>query len=317
MHYRLLGRTGLKVSVLSLGTSPFGSVFRPVKLEDCVRTVQVAFEGGINFFDTSPAYGVTVSETNLGVALRGVPRSKYFLATKVGSYGDEVYDYSATRTERSLQESLQRLGVDYFDVVHCHDIEYGDARQVVNETLPTLARLKGQGLIRHLGITGLPLKIYTNILDQVAEGTIGAILSFCHYALNDTSLESLVPYLRQKGVGIVNASCTGMGLLNRRDPPTWHPASAAIKAGCRKAVEFCDQRGVDIVKLAVQFSCANPDLATTLIGTASPENLRANLAYANEAPDFKLIEEVRAVLRPIHNFNFTRGLPENRDPILE
>jgi L-galactose dehydrogenase len=316
MQYRPLGRTGLQVSVLSLGTSPFGSVFRPVKLEDCVRTVQVALEGGINFLDTSPAYGDTVSETNLGMALRGVPRSRYYLATKIGSYGGEVYDYSAARTEKSLHESLKRLGVDYVDVLHAHDIEFGDPEQILHETLPAMLKLREQGLARHLGITGLPLKIFTTMLDRAPAGSIDALLSFCHYALNDTSLEPLLPYFAKKGVGVVNASCTGMGLLSARGAPDWHPASAAIKDGCRKAVEFCKAKGVDVVKLAVQFACAPAGIATTLIGTASPENLRDNLAYINEAPDWKLIGEVREVLRPIMNFNYTRGRPENRDEIL-
>jgi L-galactose dehydrogenase len=316
MQYRPLGQTGLQVSALSLGTSPFGSVFRPVKLEDCVRTVQVAFEGGINFFDTSPAYGETVAETNLGIALRGVPRSSYFLATKAGSYGGEDFDYSAARTERSVHESLTRLGVSYVDLLHLHDIEYGDHEVILKETIPTLLRLKEQGLVRHLGITGLPLKIFPSIIDRVPAGTLEAMLSFCHYALNDTSLEPLLPYFKKKGVGVINASCTGMGLLSARGAPAWHPGSQAIKDGCRKAVEFCQGRGVDIVKVAVQFAGAQPDIATTLIGTASPENLRDNLAYFNEAPDWKLIAEVLEVLRPIKDFNYTRGRPENRDGIV-
>ncbi len=316
MQYRKLGRTGLQVSVLSLGTSPFGSVFRPVKLEDCVRTVEVALEGGINFFDTSPAYGNTVAETNLGIALRGVPRARYYLATKIGSYGGDEYDYSAARTEQSLHASLQRLGVDYVDVLHAHDIEFGDPEQILRETLPAMLKLKEQGLARHLGITGLPLKIFPSILDRAPPGAIEALLSFCHYALNDVSLEPLLPYFAKKGVGVINASCTGMGLLSARGAPDWHPGSPAIKDGCRKAVEFCQARGVDIVKLAVQFACAPAAIATTLIGTASPQNLRDNLAYLNEAMDERLIAEVREVLRPIMNFNYTRGRPENRDDLL-
>jgi L-galactose dehydrogenase len=317
MQYRPLGRTGLNVSVLSLGTSPFGSVFRPVKLEDCVRTVQVALEGGINFIDTSPAYGDTVSETNLGIALRGVPRERYLIATKIGSYGGDVFDYSAARTERSIHESLRRLGVDYVDLLHAHDIEWGDHEQILHETIPAMLRLKEQGLVRHLGITGLPLKIFPSIIDRTPPGTIEAILSFCHYALNDTSLEPVLPYFQKKGVGVINASCTGMGLLSARGAPAWHPGSVAIKDGCRKAAEFCQARGVDIVKLALQFACAQPDIATTCIGTASPDNLRDNLAYFAEAPDWKLIAEVREVLRPIANFNYTRGRPENRDAVLD
>jgi len=316
MLYRTLGRTGLKVSVLSLGASPFGGVFHPVMIEDCVKTVEVALEGGVNYFDTSPAYGNTVSEKNLGIALRGVPRGKYFLATKVGSYGDDIYDFSAGSVERSIHESLARLGVDYVDVIQCHDIEFADLKQVLCETLPALERLKVQKLVRHIGITGLPLGIFTGILDHAPEGLVETVLSFCRYALNDTALEKFFPYFREKGVGIINASCTGMSLLNRRGPPEWHPAGTAIRVGCRKAVEFCDARGVDIVKLAVQFSCAQEEIATTLVGTASPKNLRDNLAYLAETPDWKLINDVREVLKPVMNFNYTRGRSENHEAII-
>jgi L-galactose dehydrogenase len=107
-----------------------------------------------------------------------------------------------------------------------------------------------------------------------------------------------------------------MGLLTPRGVPGWHPAPQAVVQGCRRAVEFCEARGVDIVKLAVQFSVSHPQIATTLVGTANPENIRRNIAWAEEAPDFELIGQVLSLLRPIHNHNFTRGRPENRDPVL-
>jgi L-galactose dehydrogenase len=313
-----LGQTGLSVSALSFGASSLGAVFRPVKLDDCVATVHAALDGGINFLDVAPAYGNTLAETNLGLALRGVPRSRYLLATKIGSYSEARgdYDYSRARTERSIAASLTRLGVDYLDLVQCHDIEFADHDQIVNETLPALHELKRQGLVHHVGITGLPLKVFRSILDRVPPGTVETILSFCHYELNDASLADLLPHFKANGVGVINASPTGMGLLTERGAPAWHPASAAIQAGCRRAVEHCRARGVDIVKLAVQFCVANPDIATTLVGTASAQNIRANIAYANEPIDLNLLAEVQEILKPIHNHNFTRGLPQHRDAIL-
>jgi L-galactose dehydrogenase len=160
------------------------------------------------------------------------------------------------------------------------------------------------------------LKVFPSILDRVGSGVVETILSFCHYELNDTSLADMIPYLQEKGVGIINASPTGMGLLTERGAPAWHPSSKAIQDGCRKAVEHCRSKGVDIVKLAVQFCLANPDIATTLVGTARPKNIRDNIAYANEPIDETLLAEVLEILKPIHNFNFTRGLPEHRDAIV-
>lgn len=318
MEYRKLGNTGLDVSVLSFGASSLGAVFHEITLDDCIETVHAALDGGINFIDVSPAYGTSLAELNLGRALQGVARDRYILATKIGSYSETRgdYDYSRASTERSVEHSLVRLGVDYIDLIQCHDIEFANHDQIVDETLPALHRLKEHGLVRHVGITGLPLNVFPALLDRVGPGVVETILSFCHYEMNDTSLADMIPYLREKGVGIINASPTGMGLLTERGAPAWHPASKAIQEGCRKAVAHCKTRGVDVVKLAVQFCLANPDIATTLVGTARANNIRDNIAYANEPLDQVLLAELLEILAPIHNHNFTRGLPEHRDPIL-
>jgi len=316
MNFRRLGRTNLNVSVLSLGGSSLGGAFRATDDNESIRTVHAALDLGINFIDVSPYYGKTRAESVLGRALQGVARSRYLLATKVGQYDDGVFDFSAERVTRSLDESCARLGVDYIDLLHCHDIEFADLDQIVNETLPALVRLREQGRIGHIGITGLPLKIFPSVIERTAPGVVEAILSFCHYELNDNSLAGILPLCRERDVGVINASPTGMGLLTARSVPSWHPAPPAIVQGCRQAVEFCQSQGVDLVKLAVQFAIAHPQIATTLIGTANPENIRKNVAWAEEEPDFELIGQVLALLRPIHNHNFTRGRPENRDPIL-
>ena len=318
MDYRPLGNTGLNVSTLSFGASSLGAVFHPVSVDQCIETVHAALDGGINLIDVSPAYGGTLAELNLGRALQGISRDRYILATKIGSYSEarSDYDYSRASTERSVEHSLKRLGVDCIDIIQCHDIEFADHDQIVNETLPALHSLKEQGIVRHVGITGLPLKVFPSIIDRAEPGVVETILSFCHYELNDTSLEELIPYFKEHGIGIINASPTGMGLLTSRGVPDWHPASKTIQDGCRKAVQHCESKGVDIVKLAVQFCCANPDIATTLVGTANPQNIRDNIAYANEPMDETLLAEVMEILAPIHNHNFTRGLPEHRDPLL-
>jgi L-galactose dehydrogenase len=315
MEYRQLGSTGLEVSVLGFGASSLGGVFHQVDPDACLKTVWAALDGGINFFDVSPAYGETLAETNLGKALKGIARDRYYLATKVGSYSEARgdYDFSAARTERSMHESLDRLGVDYVDLIQCHDIEFANHRQIVDETLPTLHRIKQKGLARFIGITGLPLQVFPSILDKVGPNIVDTILSFCHYELNDDSLLGLLPYLTRKGVGIINASPTGMGLLTPQGAPAWHPASKVIIDGCRKAVEYCQRRGIDILKVAIQFSCSQPDIATTLVSTARPSNIRDNIAYVEQPADESLLAEVREVLKPVHNFNFTRGRSEHRD----
>src|SRR3954465_1310221 len=172
MQYRPLGRTGLNVSILSFGASPLGGVFGAVDEGQGIRAGGTAPDLGINFFDVSPYYGATRAETALGRALKGVPRDRYFLATKVGQYGEGEFDFSAARVARSLDESCARLGVDYIDLLQCHDIEFADLHQIANETLPALAKLRDAGRIGHIGITGLPLKIFRAVLDQIPAGLV-------------------------------------------------------------------------------------------------------------------------------------------------
>ena len=128
--------------------------------------MEVAFQRGINFFDTSPYYGATKSEIVLGKALKALPRDQIIISTKVGRFVGDVFDFSAQRVTTSVEESLKRLQLEYVDLIQCHDIEFGDLDQIVNETLPALAALKAKGLVRHVGITGLPLKIFTYVLDR-------------------------------------------------------------------------------------------------------------------------------------------------------
>lgn len=310
MEYRKLGNTGLTVSALSFGASSLGGVFRDVDEAEGIRTVHRALDLGINFIDVSPYYGLTRAETVLGKALRSVPRDRYILATKVGRYGDAAFDFSAERVIASVDESMQRLGVEMIDLIQCHDIEFGSLDQVVEETLPALRKLQEQGRVRFVGITGLPLKIFRYVLDRTAVDTI---LSYCHYSLNDSSLQDLVPYLKSKGVGVINASPLSMGLLTQRGAPDWHPADEDIRAVCAKAAAFCQQQGVDIAKLAVQFSVSNRDLDTTLVGTANSANIEKNVRWVEEPLDESLLAEVLRILAPVHNKTWLSGRPENND----
>lgn len=315
MDYRLLGNTGWLVSTLSFGASSLGGAFREVEESDCLKTVHLSLDAGINFIDVSPYYGATRAEIMLGKALKGISRDRYILATKVGQYGEGEFDFSRERVIQSLDESCERIGVDYIDLLQCHDIEFADLSQIVNETLPALVELKEAGRIGAVGITGLPLKVLNGVLDQVPVGMVDTVLSFCHYELNNAMLGSLVPYLEAKEVGVINAAPTGMGLLTTRGAPDWHPAGATIREGCRKAVEFCQSEGIDLMRLAVQFSVGHPGIATTLVGSASPKNMARNIQHAEAPIDHAAMASVLEILAPIHNHNFTRGRLENRDPL--
>src|SRR6516165_5762797 len=148
MQFRPLGRTGLQLSWLSFGASSLGAEFRSVDLNEAIRSVRVALDLGMNFLDTSPYYGRGLSECLLGVALRDVPRDRYILGTKLGRYDPVHFDFSARRVAESVDVSLQRLGVDHLDICLCHDIEFVNMAQIVDETLPALRKLQAQGKVR-------------------------------------------------------------------------------------------------------------------------------------------------------------------------
>jgi L-galactose dehydrogenase len=308
MEYRTLGNTGLSTSILSFGASSLGSVFRNIDEAEGIRTVHEALDLGINLLDVSPFYGLTKAETVLGKALEGIPRDKYILSTKAGRYGEDEFDFSSARITRSVDESLLRLKLNYIDILHLHDIEHVDINRVIEESIPTLYKLKEQGKIRYHGISGLPLKIYPTVMDRVK---VDAMITYCHYSINDTSLLDLLPYLEDKKVGVINASPLSMGLLTNRGTPSWHPATSEIRDVCKKAAAYCAARGADIAKLAVQFSVQNERIATTLVGTANPENIRKNVQWIEEPMDHELLLEVQQILQPVLNKSWPSGRLEN------
>lgn len=310
MIYRTLGSTGIKVSALAYGGSSLGSAFREVDEAEGIRSVHVALDNGINLIDTAPYYGATKAETVLGKALKGIRRDRYVLATKVARYGPNLadFDFSAERVTRSVDESLARLGVDHVDFIQVHDMEFGDLRQIVSETIPALRRVQAAGKARFVGISCLPVRLFRQVIDQTP---MDQIQSYCHYCLNDTALGDLLPYLRDKGVGIFNSAPLAMRLLSDDGPPGWHPAPAALRAKCAEAAALCRARGSDIGKLALQYALQNPGIHTHVVGTASPQRVLKNIEDASSPPDPDLLRDVLRVLEPVHNLTWPSGRPEN------
>lgn len=299
MEYNECGKTEMKLSRLSFGASSLGGVFHDVKEKEAIEAVVAAVEGGMNFIDVSPYYGHYRAETVLGKALREVPREKYYLSTKVGRYGKDgvnTWDYSARRATESVYESMERLGVDHIDLINVHDIEFADLHQVADETLPALHELKQKGVVGHVGITDLQLENLRWVIDHTPEGTVETILNFCHYCLNDDALTDYLDYFEQRGVGVINASPFGMGLLSSRGVPAWHPAPQPLVEACRKAAQHCQDKNYPIEKLAIQYAVSNPRIATTLFSSANPVNVRTNIRYVEEPMDQQLVREVQDII---------------------
>lgn len=301
MEYREIGNTGMKVSNLSFGASSLGGVFHSIKEDEAIKAVFTAVENGINFIDVSPYYGHLKAELVLGKALKNIERSKYYLSTKVGRYGKDganYWDYSAQRATESVYESMERLNIDYIDLINIHDIEFADLEQVCNETLPALVELRNKGIVRHVGITNLTLHHFKYVIDHVPAGTVESVLSFCHYCLNDDALTDYLDYFEERGIGVINASPFSMGLLTERGAPNWHPAPKPLQELCRKAVNHCKAKGESIEQLAVKYAVSNPRIATTLFSTSRPEAVLQNIGWAEAPLNEELLKEVHAILEP-------------------
>jgi len=309
MQTRLLGKTGLKLPVLSFGASSLGQEFRSVKLDEALESVRVALDCGLNFIDTSPFYGRGMSEVLLGIALRGVPRESFTLCTKLGRYDLNHFDFSARRVTESVDVSLHRLGTDHLDIVLCHDIEFVKLQQIVDETIPALRRIQQAGKVRFIGFSGYPQKIFRVMCDQT---DVNCVLSYNQYTLQNTRFaDETIPYLKRKGVGVMNGGPFSARLLTNAPLPAWLKEPENVKAAARAAAAHCAKKGVDIAKLALQFSLAHPDITTTIAGSANPTNIRQWAQWAAEPLDQHLLAEVQEIFRPVKNLGHVEGLAEN------
>ena len=310
MKTRPLGKTGLELPILSFGASSLGAEFRSIDLNEALESVRVALDCGMNFIDTSPYYGRGMSEVLLGVALQGVARDSYTLCTKLGRYAPAHFDFSPKRVEESIDVSLERMRTDHLDIVLCHDVEFVDLDYVVNETLPAVREQQRKGKVRFVGVSGYPMKMFRYVLDRAP---LDVILSYNHYTLQNTMLADLVPYLNGKGVGVMNAAPFSARLLTNAPLPKWHKAPPHVRDVARRAAEHCAKRGSDIAKLALQFSIANEDMTTCVTGSANPGRVAEWAKWAGEPIDRQLLDEVFALLKPIHNWIYVEGRPENND----
>ena len=309
MKTRSLGKTGLQVPILSFGASSLGQEFRSVTLDEALGSVKAALDCGLNLIDTSPFYGRGMSEVLLGVALKSIPRDDYLLCTKLGRYDLSHFDFSAKRVAESMDVSLHRLGTDHVDIILCHDIEFVPMQQIVDETLPALRKAREQGKIRFIGFSGYPQKIFRFICDQAE---VDCVLNYNQYTLQNTRFaDETIAYLEAKGIGVMNAGPFSARLLTDAPLPHWLKEPEEVKGAARRAADLCRARGSSIAKLALQFSIANPGIATTVAGSANPANVREWARWAAEPLDEELVRDVQAIFAPVKNIGHVEGLPEN------
>lgn len=306
MHYRSLGKTRLDVSAVSLGGAAVGQQYGPVSSAEAAATVRAALDAGVNLIDTSAYYGKGVSESLLGEALAGGLREKVLICTKAGRLDRAVFDFSPAGMRACLEGSLKRLRTDYVDILLAHDIEFADDyERVFTETAGVLHELKREGKCRFVGMSCYPLGLLRRAIERC---DLDVVISYCHFNLqNQTLLTDLLPAADRRGVGVLNASPLGMGLLTNQGPPPWHPAGDEIKAACRRVAEVCRGRGADVAFLGMQFCYAEPRIPSTITGTAKADELATNLRALAEPIDGGLLADVQRVLEPVRDRSWPSG----------
>ncbi len=313
MEYRKLGKTNELISVLGFGASPLGNVFDVCDEQEGIDTVHYAIDHGVNFFDVSPFYGITLAETRLGKALLG-KRKNIFLATKCGRYDLRAFDFSAKRIMESIDESLQRLQTDYVDLFQLHDIEFVTKEQILNEAMPAIEKIKASGKARFIGITGLPVRYLAEIARQVELDTV---LSWAHYnLLQDEINDELVPLSKEKNFGLMNAAPLLQRVLSDAALPEWHNAPKEMLAVQPALLEICKKYGIRLSDVAMRYAMDHPAITTTIVGMNHLSNIQQNVA----AVDFKIpvgiLDELAAVIAPVKNLMWFEGQPENNIPRL-
>jgi len=284
------------LSVVSFGASSFSNFFNPDNDTDntaeereagWVDTVVCAIRGGINLIDTAPWYGHGESEKVLGKAFAKIPRNAFYLQTKVGRYEADpakgkMFDFSFQKTIDSVNNSISVMKCGYLDVAQIHDPEFSPNLDIiVNETLPALDELRKEGKIRAIGMTGYPLEVQRELIER-SSVRIDQSLTYAHNSLHcgGELFKSFQPFLAERKMALLSAAPLSMRLLTTLGPPEWHPAHEGLKTASKKAVEYCVENGVDIVKLATIYSCsfAHPDgIATTIIGCKNVEECESAL----------------------------------------
>ena len=310
MQTRPLGDTGLDLSILSFGASSIGAEFRSIDVDEALRCVNVALDRGMNYIDTVAYYGRGMSEIMLGRVLPELDRESYILSTKLGRFAPQHFDFSAKRVAESIDISLERMRIDYIDMVFCHDIEFVDINQVIDETIPALQKQVAQGKVRFIGVSGYPMKIFTEMLKR---SELDVVLTYNHYTLqNDMALQLIEP-CKEHGVGLINAAPFSARLLADAPLPVWHKPPPHVREVAAKAATHCREAGSDIAKIALQYSVANPAFASCVTGSANPDRVSQWCDWLEEPMDEKLVAEVKEILKPIHNWVYCEGRPENND----
>jgi D-threo-aldose 1-dehydrogenase len=290
---------------LGLGCAQLGNLYRAMTDENAYEIVDEAWARGIRYFDTAPHYGLGLSERRLGVALAGRPREEYVLSTKVGRLleenpaytgverDDEGFDvpasivrrrdYSRDGVLRSLESSLDRLGIERIDIAFVHDCE-DYVEEALAGAVPALVELRAQGVVSHVG---LGMNFDKVLARFVRESDVDTIMLAGRYTLlEQPALDELLPLCVEKGVRVMAAGVYNSGILATRSPgSTYNYASAPpeLVERARRIADVCERFGVELPVAAIAFVAAHPAVESVVLGASSAEQVRRNVARASVA----------------------------------
>ncbi|GAB2852983.1 aldo/keto reductase [Streptomyces deserti] len=298
-----LGRSGVEVSALSFGAAGIGNLYTEVGEEQAHAAVDAAWQRGIRYFDTAPHYGLGLSERRLGAALRRHPRTAYTISTKVGrrlepsdGTGDDlangfavrathrrVWDFSADGVRRTLEASLERLGLDRVDVVYLHDPD-DHPEQAFREGYPALEKLRSEGVVGAIGAGMNQAEMLTRF---VRDTDVDVVLCAGRYTLLDQSaLTELLPAADERGVSVVIGGAFNSGLLADPRPGATYNYTAAPTELLHRALRLksvADRHGTTLRAAALAFCAAHPAVASVLVGARSAHEVR-DCAHQFAAP---------------------------------
>ncbi|MDN0198703.1 aldo/keto reductase [Streptomyces sp. S.PNR 29] len=298
-----LGRSGVEVSPLGFGAAAIANLYSEVTEEQAHEAVAAAWQRGIRYFDTAPHYGLGLSERRLGAALREHPRTAYTISTKVGRRlepaqdgGDDladgfavpathrrVWDFSADGIRRTLESSLERLGLDRVDVVYLHDPD-DHAEQAFREGYPALEQLRSEGVVGAIGAGMNQAEMLTRF---VRDTDVDVVLCAGRYTLLDQgALVELLPAAEERGTSVVIGGAFNSGLLADPKPGATYNYTAAPAELLDRALRLKSvavRHGTTLRAAALAFCAAHPAVACVLVGARSAHEVR-DCAHQFTAP---------------------------------
>ena len=290
-EFRSIGERDVRVTRLGLGCAPLGNLFRAVDSDTARATVDAAWDAGLRLFDTAPLYGNGLSEKRVGDALRDRPRDEYVLCTKVGRVlvpdasagGDSifvdtppdrpVFDFTGDGVRRSIEDSLDRLGLDRIDIAHVHDPD-DHLDQAISEALPALIALRDEGIIRAVGCGMNAVEPLLRIVECV---DVDVVLLAGRYSLLDRSgAVDLLPRCAERGIGVIVGGVFNSGLLADPDNDStydYEPASDELRARTQAMRRTCERFGVSLTAAAIGFAARHPAVTSVIVGARSPAEI--------------------------------------------